>query len=107
MDVWASYQNKAFAPLDDIATMLNFPGKMGMSGAKVWDQYLAGHLKSIRDYCETDVLNTYCVYLRFELMRGTYNQQDYEKALDHLKNYLATENEKPHLQEFLFKLSAQ
>lgn len=106
MDVLAAYQNKAFAPLDDIATMLNFPGKMGMSGAKVWDQYLAGHLKSIRDYCETDVLNTYCVYLRFELMRGTYNQQDYEKALEQLKNYLASENEKPHLQEFLVKLSA-
>lgn len=101
MDILAAYQNKAFAPLDDIACMLNFPGKMGMSGAKVWEQYLAGNLKQIRDYCETDVLNTYCVYLRFELMRGMFNQDHYQRALDSLKNYLGSEQDKPHLQEFL------
>lgn len=105
MDVLAGYQNKAFAPLDDIATMLGFPGKMGMSGAKVWEQYCAGNLKSIRDYCETDVLNTYCVYLRFELLRGILNQNEYEKSLQNLKNYLETEADKPHLQEFLAKMN--
>lgn len=101
MDVLAAYQNKAFAPLDEIATLLNFPGKMGMSGARVFDEYQAGNLKAIRDYCETDVLNTYCVYLRFELMRGQFSQQDYEQALFRLRNYLANETERPHLQEFL------
>ena len=59
MDVLAGYQNKAFAPLDDLSTMLGFPGKMGMSGNKVWDAYQNGHIKQIRDYCETDVLNKY------------------------------------------------
>lgn len=104
MDVLAGYQNKAFAPLDDIATMLNFPGKMGMSGARVWDEYLTGNLKGIRDYCETDVLNTYCVYLRFEAMRGTLTETDYAQAFDQLKQYLASETDKPHLQEFLTRL---
>ena len=105
MDILAAYQNKAFAPLDDIATMLGFPGKMGMSGAKVWEQYLAGNLKSIRDYCETDVLNTYCVYLRFELMRGVLNQDEYTQSIRQLQTYLGSETEKPHLQEFLEKFS--
>jgi 3'-5' exonuclease len=105
MDVLAAYQNKAFAPLDDIASMLGFPGKMGMSGAKVWDQYLAGNLKNIRDYCETDVLNTYCVFLRFELMRGVLAREEYFSALDKLKTYLASEAEKAHLQEFLAKMA--
>jgi 3'-5' exonuclease len=104
MDVLAAYQNKAFAPLDDIASMLGFPGKMGMSGAKVWDQYLSGNLKNIRDYCETDVLNTYCVYLRFELIRGVLTQEEYSHSLDKLKAYLAHESQKTHLQEFLSKL---
>lgn len=45
MDVLAAYQNKAFAPLDEIASMLGFPGKMGMSGAKVWEEYSHGNLK--------------------------------------------------------------
>jgi 3'-5' exonuclease len=101
MDVIAGYQNKAFAPLDDIASMLGFPGKMGMSGSKVWEQYHAGQIKSIRDYCETDVLNTFCVYLRFELMRGLINQDEYNSSIERLKAYLSTEKEKQHLQEFL------
>lgn len=101
MDLIAGYQNKAFAPLDDLATMLGFPGKMGMSGAKVWEHYFAGQIKSIRDYCETDVLNTFCVYLRFELMRGILNQDEYQNSIARLKTYLSTEQEKHHLQEFL------
>ncbi|MBA2710558.1 MAG: 3'-5' exonuclease [Tatlockia sp.] len=105
MDVLAAYQNRAFAPLDDIATMLGFPGKMGMSGAKVWEQFCAGNLKSIRNYCETDVLNTYCVFLRFELLRGILTQSDYENSLQNLKLYLQSESQKPHLQEFLTKMN--
>lgn len=101
MDVIAGYQNRAFAPLDDIASMLGFPGKMGMSGSKVWEHYSTGQIKSIRDYCETDVLNTFCVYLRFELMRGTINADEYDSSIERLKTYLATEKEKEHLQEFL------
>lgn len=105
MDVLAAYQNKAFAPLDDIASMLGFPGKMGMSGAHVWDQYQAGAIKSIRDYCETDVLNTYCVYLRFELMRGSISTSEYDQTLDRLTQYLAESTDKPHFQEFLSRIS--
>ena len=105
MDVLAGYQNKGFAPLDDIATMLGFPGKMGMSGAHVWEQYLAGNLKGIRDYCETDVLNTYGVYLRFELMRGIISEIEYTQALERLRRYLKEETEKPHLQEFLNQMT--
>jgi 3'-5' exonuclease len=101
MDVIAGYQNKAFAPLDDISSMLGFPGKMGMSGSKVWEQYFLGQIKNIRDYCETDVLNTFCVYLRFELMRGVINQDEYHSSIERLKSYLGTEQEKQHLQEFL------
>jgi len=101
MDVLAGYQNKAFAPLDEIATMLDCPGKMGMSGDKVWGAYLSGHLKNIRDYCETDVLNTYLVYIRFEWIRGNLSASDYTTALQRLQTYLSSESDKPHLKEFL------
>ena len=65
MDVLAAYQPRASAPLDEIASLCGFPGKMGMDGSKVWDSYARGDIQSIRDYCETDVLNTYLVYLNF------------------------------------------
>jgi len=50
---------------------------MGMSGAKVWDAYQQGRIEEIRDYCETDVLNTYLVYLNFERSRGNLDQTGY------------------------------
>jgi predicted PolB exonuclease-like 3'-5' exonuclease len=59
MDVLGNYQPRAGAKLDEIATMLGYPGKYGMSGADVWDKYQQGALDEIRQYCETDVLNTY------------------------------------------------
>lgn len=104
MDVLSAYQMKACAPLDEIATMLGFPGKMGMHGDKVWEAYLEGDIHGIRNYCETDVLNTYCVYLRFELMRGNLNQSEYQNALTNLRRYLAEEEDKLHLQAFLHRM---
>lgn len=99
MDVLAAYQNKAFAPLDEIASICGFPGKMGMDGSKVWDAFRTGKIQEIRNYCETDVLNTFCVYLRFECMRGVLSKEKYEEILDQLKTYL-NESQKPHLETF-------
>ena len=101
MDVLSGYQNKAFAPLDEVAVMLGFPGKIGMHGDKVHQEYLDGNLKKIRDYCETDVLNTYGIYLHFEHMRGTLSTAEHQRALDNLAQYLATESHKSHFSEFL------
>ena len=100
MDVLAMYQPRANAPLDEIATLMGFPGKMGMSGAKVWDSWLAGDIEGIRNYCETDVLNTFLVYLRFELMRGHLTPEGFDAECERLKTYLRSEG-KPHLSEFL------
>lgn len=100
MDVLANYQPRASAKLDEIATMLGFPGKMGMSGAKVWDAYLAGEIGAIRDYCETDVLNTYLVYLRFELIRGRLTAAAYKRELDLLRTSLQADD-RAHIGEFL------
>ena len=100
MDVLAGYEMRANAPLDEVATLLGFPGKMGMSGAKVWDNYQAGELAGIRNYCETDVLNTYLVYLRFELINGNLTPMEYEQECQLVRDTLQAED-KPHFNEFL------
>jgi len=92
-DVLASYNNEATAPLNDIAMLLGFPGKMGMDGSKVWDEYQAGNLNSIRDYCETDVLNTYLIYLRYQLMRGELNHDELEQEFTLLRDALESGSE--------------
>ncbi len=81
MDVMAMYGGRANAPLDDLAKLCDFPGKLGMDGSKVWDAYKAGKLKEIRDYCETDVANTHLVYLRFQLLRGHLTEQAYQREV--------------------------
>jgi predicted PolB exonuclease-like 3'-5' exonuclease len=100
MDVLSLYQTRASAPLDEIATLCGLPGKMGMSGAKVWDSIRVGDYEGVRNYCETDVLNTYLVYLRFELMRGRIDQTDYEVECERVRECLRSAS-KPHLDEFL------
>ncbi len=70
-----------------------------MHGSKVWAHYQAGELSEIRNYCETDVLNTYLVYLRFEHMRGTLDDKDLERELTLVRDTLKEMNQ-PHLKEF-------
>jgi predicted PolB exonuclease-like 3'-5' exonuclease len=100
MDVLAGYQARSNAPLDELATLLGFPGKLGMSGDKVWGAYQEGKLSEIRDYCETDVLNTYLVYLRYQLIRGKLSEEGLQREEQLLIDMLKTEN-KPHLNQFL------
>ncbi|MDX1433962.1 MAG: 3'-5' exonuclease [Gammaproteobacteria bacterium] len=100
MDVLAGYQGRANAPLDEVALLLGLPGKLGMDGARVWQHYLDGDVGAIRDYCETDVLNTYLIYLRFELMRGRLREDAYDVECEHVRASIAREK-RPHLDAFL------
>lgn len=104
MDLLALYNARANAPLDDLAKLCGFPGKLGMDGSKVWDAFKAGKIEEIRHYCETDVANTHLVYLRFQLMRGHLTKTEYaaeiELVRDTLSSY-ALENKTPHWAEFL------
>ncbi len=106
MDVLAGYQAKANAPLTEIAVMLGYPGKMGMSGQDVWPNFMAGNIAQIRNYCETDVINTYLVYLQFERVRGNLTPEAQAASHALLRESLAAE-QKPHLDEFLTAWSSQ
>ena len=100
MDVMAGFQMRGRASLDQIAVMLGYPGKLGMSGDKVWDCWLAGGIDEIRDYCETDVINTYLVYLRFEHMRGNLDDARLERELQLVRETLQGSGQ-THLDQFV------
>ena len=100
MDLLALYQPRANAPLDSIAQLLGLPGKLGMEGAEVWDAFRAGRLEEIRCYCETDVANTYLVFLRFQLMRGALDDQHYAAECALVRSELERSPE-PHWRTFL------
>ena len=100
MDVLSGFQLRARASLDQAAVLLGYPGKLGMSGDKVWDCYQGSGTREIRDYCETDVLNTWLVYLRFEHMRGNLDAVELKREQELVRTTLTT-MDAPHLNEFL------
>jgi len=83
-----------------MSQLLGFPGKIGMSGGKVWEKFQAGQIDAIRAYCETDVVNTYLVYLRFQLMRGVYDASHYDKECALVRSTLQ-QSGASHWKEFL------
>jgi predicted PolB exonuclease-like 3'-5' exonuclease len=102
MDVLAGHNARAIAPLDQIASMLGLPGKIGMDGNKVWETFRAGDITAIRNYCETDVLNTYLIYLRFEMTRGHLSAESFQMQCQLARDALTAMN-RPHLNEFLLR----
>jgi 3'-5' exonuclease len=100
MDLLSLYQARASAPLHDIARLLGFPGKLGMDGSEVWAAFQRGELPAIRSYCETDVANTYLVFLRFQLLRGALSEEQHEREIDLAYNALA-HYPSTHWQEFI------
>jgi predicted PolB exonuclease-like 3'-5' exonuclease len=102
MDLLAMYSPKNNAPLDAMAKLCGFPGKLGMDGSQVYAQYLAGQTDEIRRYCETDVMNTYLLYCRFQQMRGGFTPAEYESEIGFVKETLGNlaPNE-AHWQEYL------
>jgi predicted PolB exonuclease-like 3'-5' exonuclease len=100
MDVLAMYQPRASAPLDAMARLCGFPGKLGMDGSAVYGAYLAGRLEDIRRYCETDVMNTYLLYCRFQRMRGGFTEPEYDRELACVRECLAGIDE-PHWKEYV------
>lgn len=100
MDLLALYTGRANAPLDELAKLCGFPGKLGVDGSQVWTLYQEGRIGEIRDYCETDVVNTYLVYCRYLLMRGALTQAAYAAEIELVRNALSALDGR-HWTEFL------
>lgn len=99
MDVLSIYGGRG-SPLDELARLAGFPGKLGIGGHAVWETYRSGDIDAIRNYCEADCANTYLLFLRFQLMRCAYSPERYASECALLRNVLEKRPE-PHWQKFL------
>jgi predicted PolB exonuclease-like 3'-5' exonuclease len=100
MDVLAKFNGRANAPLDDLAKLCGFPGKLGMDGSQVWSAWTQGRADEVRAYCETDVVNTWLVYCRFRLLKGELDAQSYNAEVQLVRDTLQAIGA-PHWQEYL------
>jgi predicted PolB exonuclease-like 3'-5' exonuclease len=100
MDVLSGYQGSGRVSLANMACLLGLPGKLGFEGSQVWQAWQGGDLAAIRRYCETDVLNTWLIYLRFALLRGQLTRAQHAEEVERVRGYLRASQE-PHCAEFL------
>ena len=100
-DVLSSFSSHAKVTLHELCKVMGLPGKPdGISGADVDRYYREGRIREIAEYCESDVLNTYRVWLRYELLRGGLSYEGFRKSEDNLTQFIALRgNSKPHLAE--------
>jgi predicted PolB exonuclease-like 3'-5' exonuclease len=56
--------------LNLVSKILGKPGKMEVTGDQVQQQHDDGNKKGISDYCRCDVLDTYFVFLRTQVLMG-------------------------------------
>lgn len=94
----ASFVEKIAAFSPQLGVM-GLPGKPdGMTGAEVEKYYRDGHIREIAEYCESEVLNTYRVWLRYELFRGRLSEPEFQGSEANLTEFVKVRsNTKPHL----------
>ncbi len=97
----SDFGGSARIKLNEVCSILGLPGKFGVDGSKVTEMYDNKQVKNIRDYCETDVLNTYLVYLRYQHHRGDLSTESYNQAVGDVLSLIQNEGEeRKHLGEF-------
>jgi len=98
-DVLSSFAPQAKATLHEICKVMGMSGKPdGIRGGDVARYCLDGRIKEVAEYCETDIVNTYRVWLRYELFRGRLTQAGYAASETNLIEYIRLRsNTKPHL----------
>lgn len=100
LDVLSDFGSSCRCKMNEICSILGIPGKIGIDGSQIIEMFDNGKLKEIDNYCETDVINTYLVYLHYQLLVGSISNKDFIKMNKDLIRYLLDEN-KEHFNEFL------
>ena len=97
----SDYGASAKCKMNEVCSILGYPGKFGVDGSKVTDMFDAGYLAGIRHYCEADVLNTYLLYLRFQQHTAVTSTSSYNTSVEEILKYIQdNKSEKPYLEDF-------
>jgi predicted PolB exonuclease-like 3'-5' exonuclease len=80
-DVLSSFNAPGKATLHELCRVMGLPGKPnGISGGEVEKFYLDGRIREIAEYCESDVVNTYRVWMRYELFADDFRPANFRRA---------------------------
>lgn len=94
-DVLSSFAPHTKASLNELSKIMGLPGKPdGIDGTEVERYFLEGKINEIAEYCETDIVNTYRVWLRYELFVGRLTEIGFEASEQDLGEFVEAHAEK-------------
>jgi 3'-5' exonuclease len=98
-DVLGSYVPGGKVKLDEVSKILGLTGKPeGVDGSRVEEMVLSGQIEEVACYCESDVLNTYRVWLVYELFRGSITANELAWSEAQIRDFVAARKAaNPHL----------
>jgi 3'-5' exonuclease len=97
--LFPSFSSGARATLNEISKIMGMPGKPdSIDGGQVDKYFREGRIREIAEYCESDVVNIYRVWLRYELFRGRLTEAGHRASEDTLFEWIKQrEGSKQHL----------
>jgi 3'-5' exonuclease len=88
-DVLSSFSSQSKVTLNELSRIMGLPGKPDkIAGADVERYFREGRIQKIANYCETDVVNTYRIWLRYELFRGRLNDAEFQASEQCLAEFI-------------------
>lgn len=101
LETLSDFGASARCKMNEVCSVMGLPGKFGVDGSKVSDMFDAGETDAIKYYCETDVLNTYLVYLRQQQHMGILSTENYNTEVENLLTFIEENTkERAYLAEF-------
>ncbi|OOR87398.1 3'-5' exonuclease [Moraxella caviae] len=74
--------------LDTIASLCGFAGKGDVDGSQVVPMVQRGEWDKLANYCESDVLNTWLIYLRWLSVNGKITHDDESALIAHTYDFI-------------------
>lgn len=89
MDLFSNFgASRITGGLNLLANLIGKPGKTGVEGSQVQDMYERGEVQAINDYCRSDVLDTYFVFLRTRVLLGMLTLDQEHELVERVKTML-------------------
>ncbi len=90
-DVFADHGAARMISLDGAARTIGLPGKDGVDGSQVEGLFQGGQIEALRHYCLSDVAQTAFLFMRYRLVAGDLEREDYRRAAAALLGALETD----------------
>lgn len=89
MDRFSQYGASRREGMDVVASLYGLPGKTDVDGSMVGDLVANNDWHTLSVYCESDVMNTWLIYLRWLRLTGVLSGSEFEQWQAQTRDYLS------------------